>query len=274
MDATGITEAMAIAAAGRRVDAGEIAAFFAEHGYWHARGVFDADRIGALEHDFDRIAAQLVASGEGVDATWDGSETGKIARAGDTILHTHNVQKYSRAWLDAWLDPAFLDVAGAILGPDVVLHHSKLFQKPAEKGSPFPMHQDWPYFPTANDSMIAGVVHVSDADEAMGCLRVYPGSHGLGRIEGADGRRANATLDRYPIEGATPIEARAGDVVFFHYLTLHGSMPNRSNRVRKTVLCQLYAGSDHVTDPRHPDERLVLRGWNHRISREAAGRLA
>ena len=253
----------------------DIKASFEENGFYHAKGVFQPDEVAALEGDFDRIVRQLVASGEAVDATWDGGETDKIARAGDVILHTHNVQKYSRTWLNAFLNDRFLNVVEDLIGPDIILHHSKLFQKPAEAGSPFPMHQDWPYFPTVHDTMIAGIIHVSDATDEMGCLRVYPGSHKLGRIEGSDGRRQNDVIDQYPIEDATIVEAKAGDVVFFHYFTLHGSMPNRSDRVRKTVLCQLYAGTDQIEDGnRHPNERTVLRGWNHHISRTAAGEAA
>ncbi|MEO0860313.1 MAG: phytanoyl-CoA dioxygenase family protein [Pseudomonadota bacterium] len=250
----------------------EIRSFFEDHGYYHARGVFTADTLGPLARDFDRIVTQLDASGAEVDATWDGDSTARLRRSGDRILHTHNVQRYSRTWMDAFLSERFLEPACALLGPDVILHHSKLFQKPAEAGSPFPMHQDWPYFPTEEDSMIAGVVHVSDATDEMGCLRVWPGSHRLGRIQGADGRRANDVLDRHPIEDAQIVEACAGDVVFFHYLTLHGSMPNRSNAVRKTVLVQMYSGHDKVErgNP-HPDERLVLSGWNHRADRTLAG---
>lgn len=250
----------------------DVSEAFARDGYFHARGVFDANEIAVLERDFDRIVAQLDASGEEIDATWEGGETAKIARAGDRILHTHNVQKYARSWLDAFLNPRYLDLVQAMIGPDILLHHSKLFQKPSEAGSPFPMHQDWPYFPTVNDTMMAGIIHVSRATDEMGCLRVYPGSHRLGRVAGADGRRANETLERFPIEKATVVEAEPGDVVFFHYFTLHGSMPNRSPHVRKTVLCQMYAGSDHVEEGnRHPDERLVLRGWNSHLSRAAAG---
>lgn len=253
----------------------DIRHFFEENGYFHAKGVFTPDEVAALERDFDGIVTQLTASGEVVDATWDGGETDKIAAKGDVILHTHNVQKYSRTWLNAFLNPRFLDVAEAILGPDIILHHSKLFQKPSENGSPFPMHQDWPYFPTLQDSMIAGIIHVSDATDQMGCLRVYPGSHKLGRVEGADGRRQNDVLDQYPIDKAMPVEAKAGDVVFFHYFTLHGSMPNRAAATRKTVLCQLYDGHDQVeSGNQHPDERMVLRGWNHTISRHAAGQAA
>jgi len=253
----------------------DIKAFFEEHGFYHAKAVFQADEVAALERDFDGIVAQLTASGEVVDATWDGGETDKIARAGDVILHTHNVQKYSRTWLNAFLNPRFLDVAEAILGPDIILHHSKLFQKPSEHGSPFPMHQDWPYFPTLNDSMIAGIIHVSDATDEMGCLRVYPGSHKLGRVDGSDGRRQNDVIDRHPIQDAMPVECAAGDVVFFHYFTLHGSMPNRAAKTRKTVLCQLYEGHDQIEPGNgHPDERMVLRGWNHTISRTKAGEAA
>lgn len=252
-----------------------IKSFFDENGYYVARGLFQPDEVAALATDFDRIVSQLVKSGDQVDATWDGGETQKIARPGDQILHTHNVQKYSRTWLNAFLNERFLNVVEEIVGPDIILHHSKLFQKPAEAGSPFPMHQDWPYFPTVSDTMIAGIIHVSDATDQMGCLRVYPGSHRLGRVEGADGRRQNDILDQYPIEDATIVEAEAGDVIFFHYFTLHGSMPNRSDRVRKTVLCQLYAGTDRIEDGNtHPNERTVLRGWNHHISRDAAGEAA
>lgn len=250
----------------------DIRAQFERDGFYHAKGVFGPDQLAELEQDFDRIVRQLTRSGEAIDATWESTEVDKIASEGDVILHTHNVQKYSPRWMSALRDDRFLDVIEAIIGPDIVLHHSKLFQKPAEHGSPFPMHQDWPNFPTVKDTMMAGIIHVSDATDEMGCLRVYPGSHRLGRVEGADGRSQNDTLDQYPIEDATILEAKAGDVVFFHYFTLHGSMPNRSEVTRKTVLAQVYAGTDHVEEGiKHPDERMVLRGWNHSLSRHGAG---
>jgi ectoine hydroxylase-related dioxygenase (phytanoyl-CoA dioxygenase family) len=77
---------------------------------------------------------------------------------------------------------------------------------------------------------------------------------------------------RFPLETALPVECKAGDVVFFHSLTVHGSRINSSDRVRKTVLCQMYAGDDRV-DPQHAghhDARLVLRGWNHHMHRSMA----
>lgn len=247
----------------------ELGAFFQEHGYAVARGVFLEDDLEELTRDFDRIVQQLVASGEEINARWTGPDMEEHAET--VVLHTHNVQQYSAAWMRGLMNERFLDAAEDILGPDIILHHTKLFQKPAEKGAPFPMHQDWSYFPTVKDTMMAAVIHISAATEEMGCLRVFPGSHKLGRIEDSHGQLDNEMLQRYPIQDALPLEAEPGDVVFFHYLTIHGSMPNRSQQVRKTVLVQMHAGDDDVeAGVGHPNERLALRGWNHRITRSLA----
>lgn len=250
----------------------EIKEFWDANGYYHAKSVFSPGEVKDLESDFDRIVAQLNAGQESTNARWQGPEMERMGAAQTQILHTHNVQQYSAVWHRALLHEGFLDAASALIGPDLVLHHSKLFQKPPEKGAPFPMHQDWTYFPTLLDTMMAGVIHVSDASDEMGCLRVYPGSHKSGRVAGTSGQAPSEFLDKHPLSGGTVIEAQAGDVVFFHYLTLHGSQPNTSARTRKTVLAQLYAGDDRVEDGiSHPDERLVLRGWSTSASRSRAG---
>lgn len=247
------------------------AATFDKQGYYVAKHVFSPERIAALESDFDRIVSQLLESKEEINARWGGTEMDRIGK--DTVvLHTHNVQRYSAEWLAALMDPAFLAAPRAILGNDIVLHHTKLFLKPPEKGAPFPMHQDWSYFPTLKDSMIAGIIHVSEADDPMGCLRVVPESHRYGRLQDSHGQAENEILSRHRLEDALPLEAEPGDVVWFHYFTIHGSMPNRSPRTRKTVLVQLYAGDDAVEPGNlHPDEQLVLSGWNHLATRSSAG---
>ena len=245
----------------------DIKAFFDENGYTIARGVYSPDEARTLESDFDRIVEQLVKSEEAINARWG---------AGDTVVfHTHQVQIFSAAWLHAIQHPAFLDVAEAILGPDIILHHTKLFQKPPEIGAPFPMHQDWEYFPTTHDTMLAAVIHASEATEEMGCFRVYPGSHKLGRLPGMMGGGQNREMtERFPIERSTPCIVEPGDVVFFHYFTIHGSMPNRSQKTRKTVLAQIYAGYDEVeAGNRHVNSRLALRGWNH-LAKRSLGNFA
>lgn len=250
----------------------KIKKFYDDNGYYLARGVFNKDEIRALEEDFDRIVAQLVGSKEDINARWEGPEMERLGATKTSILHTHNVQQFSARWHQAMLQEKFLAVTEALLGPDIILHHSKLFMKPPEVGSPFPMHQDWTYFPTIKDTMLAGVIHVSAATDAMGCFRIYPGTHKLGRISGTSGMEKSDLLARYPIEGGTPLEAGPGDVVFFHYFLLHGSLPNTSDKMRKTVLVQMHAGDDRVEEGySHLNEKLVLKGWNHHASRSSAG---
>lgn len=254
------------------MNSSEIKAFWDANGYYHAKGVFSPDEVKELETDFDRIVAQLSAGTDETNARWQGPEMERMGAAQTQITHTHNVQQFSGVWHRALMHDGFLSVASALLGPDIVLHHSKLFQKPPEKGAPFPMHQDWTYFPTVLDTMLAGVIHVSDATDEMGCLRVYPGTHREGRVEGTSGQKPSEFLDRFPLSEGTIVEATAGDVVFFHYFTLHGSQPNTSSNTRKTVLTQLYAGNDRVEEGNtHPDERLVLKGWSSSATRARSG---
>ncbi len=248
----------------------EITRFFHENGYYHAKGVYSPEEIRGLEIDFDRIVEQLTQSGEEVAVRWQGAAIDKIDPKSSVVIHTHNVQIYSALWHRALLQARLLEISQAILGPDVILHHSKLFQKPAEKGAPFPMHQDWSYFPSLKDTMMAGIIHVSNATDEMGCLRIYPGSHRLGRLSESSGQGSAESdiLKNYPIEKALVVEAEPGDVVFFNYLTLHGSMPNRSQKVRKTVLVQMHSGDDSIEEGnQHPNSRLVLSGWNHQARR-------
>lgn len=248
-----------------------IKAAFNKNGYYLARGLFQPAEIKVLEREFDRIVRQLTRTGDLNSSQWSGERQKKVGGEKSMITHTHNVQCYSAVWLQAIQSKRFLDIAEAILGPDIILHHTKLFQKPAENGMPFTMHQDWSYFPSVRDTMIAAIIHVSPATDRMGCLRVYPGSHKLGRAAHTGGQEPCELLDHYPLDGALALEAEPGDVVFFHYFTLHGSKHNRSRRLRKTVLVQMHAGDDEIEPGNgHPNARLVLRGWNHRINRATA----
>ena len=228
-----------------------------------------------MEKDFDQTLAQLLSTENDLNARWGGELMEQLDEGESVLYHTHNIQSFSAVWLNAFMKPKFLDIAEAVLGPDIILHHSKLFCKPPEKGSPFPMHQDWQYFPSVKDTMIAAVIYVSDATDEMGCIRVHPGSHKLGRSRGTMGNGQNTEItNRYPLDEGIVLEAEPGDVLFFSYFTLHGSMPNRSSKVRKSVLVQMYAGDDEIEeDNMHTNVRLVLRGWNHLATRSNVGEI-
>lgn len=51
---------------------------------------------------------------------------------------------------------------------------------------------------------------------------------------------SNDTLQsKFPLEKATPISAKRGEVVVFSYLLIHGSYLNLSDRVRRMYLVQV-----------------------------------
>ena len=242
---------------------------FKEKGFCVINNLFNSDIIDTLSSEFDRIVSQLQKSGENINARWSSELTKDIEQSETQVIHTHNVQSYSAEMMAMIQSKIFLDNVEKLIGPDIILHHSKLFLKPPGNGSAFPLHQDWSYFPTEKNSMIAAVIHLTDSDEEMGCMRIVPGSHKLGTIEKTDGHSfVKGVHDRYQLEDAEPIIVGPGDVVFFHCCSLHGSMQNVSKRPRKTVLVQLYSGSDRVVDGnRHTNVQLVLRGVNHFATR-------
>ena len=226
----------------------ELASFFAENGYCVVRQLFPVDEMAALEGVFDRVVQQCDPANE------------------SGIISTRNVHQYSGLWMSLILDPRLLDRVEELIGPDIVLNHTTLFQK--ERTShvgPFRMHQDWSYLPTVDDTMIGAMVHVSESTEEMGCLRVYPGSHKRGRMEESSANDGSFH-EQFPFEEATPIEAGPGDVIFFHYFTVHGSVSNQSDRPRKAVFVRMFSGKDCKEDANRFCENLVLRGWNYHAS--------
>ena len=211
--------------------------FYADHGYVLVPGLLTAAEAATYRAEVHAIAATQGPS----DATWESvkSDTGEATQ----LTHCHDVQFRSAAFTRLLTDDRLTGVAQDIIGPNVQLHHTKMFVKPPEKGSPFPMHQDFPYFPHRDHSMIAVILHFDDAPEEKGCVRVYPGSHKLGPLP-AVGSDHHLPEDRFPLDGATPIPAKAGDALFFSYLLAHGSGLNVSDEPRTTLLVQLRDPAD------------------------------
>jgi len=248
----------------------EVLSTFNEQGYYLARGLFSKGTISYLEKEFDEIVNQMNASNENINARWGSELTKTIEDPKSMVLHTHNVQSYSEKMLSMVQDKRLLDAVENLIGPDIILHHTKLFLKPPEIGSAFPLHQDWSYFPTHSNSMIAAVVHISKSKEDMGRIRLVKGSHKVGRVKGSDGHSYIKDIHGiHDLESAHAVDADPGDVLFFHCCSLHGSKANKSKSSRKTVLIQLYSGKDKVEYSTHANVQLTLRGWNHYATRSS-----
>jgi phytanoyl-CoA hydroxylase len=233
--------------------------FYSDNGYLLVKGVLSSEEARTLRtetHDLmDRLAARY-----NVEATWGSAST--VTQERTQLLHCHNVEFHSAAFGRLIIDERLTSIASTIMGtPNVQLHHTKAFIKPPEKGSPFPMHQDRPFFPHARDSMIAAIIHFDDAPLEKGCVRVVPGSHKLGHLEHRSEGGWHLPLEQYPLESSVPCPAEAGDVLFFSYLTIHGSGVNTRAEARTTLLVQMRDAADsQLTAGKEAGQGLMLRG--------------
>jgi phytanoyl-CoA hydroxylase len=198
--------------------------FYDENGYLLVRGVFDPSEVKAMREALARILESVEGTSNDRNHAW----------AGGKLAGYHDLQYHDAVFTRMVAHPRLVEALTHLIGPNVQLHHSKMLVKPPEAGAPFPMHQDYPYFPHERHTLLAASVHLDDTDEGNGCLHVVPGSHKLGPLD-AEGE--SHTVD-YPLESGTPCPAAAGDVLFFNYLTIHGSGVNGSERVRRNVLFQ------------------------------------
>jgi len=212
-----------------------------ENGYLLIKGFISPDEAAALRAEVHAIAARQGPT----NATWS-----SVRDQGTELEHSHDVQFRSAAFSRLLVDERLTGVFTSLIGPNVQLHHNKMFIKPPERGSPFPMHQDYGYFPHRGVSMTAAILHLDAAPDAKGCVRIYPGSHKLGP-QPAVGQDHHVDTERFPLSGATPIEAEAGDLLVFNYLTVHGSGLNSLDEPRTTWLVQVRDPEDEPVSEQH-----------------------
>ena len=237
------------------------AEFYKENGYLLVKGVFNEAEVEEMREAVEGIIDRAARARQDANHQWQGDflppeELKKLVLKGFHDVHYHDA-----AFMRAVVHPRMAAVLSRLIGPNVQLHHSKMLVKPPENGAAFPMHQDYPYFPHEKHTMLAASVHLDRADEENGCLRVIPGSHKQGSLPHVGAHYLDHRA--YPLSAGVPCPADAGDVLFFNYLTVHGSAQNRSGRTRRNVLFQYRDPSDFPTANVHFDWGMGLMVCGH-----------
>lgn len=164
----------------------------------------------------------------------------------------HDLRKIDNAW---WADPDLAalasdarlgEIAAALLGASSVrLWQDQLLYKPP--GGPaettIGWHQDWASWDTvaSHAAFVTAWVAFDDVDDGNGAMQIIPASHTWGLVPGASdffGTDRAAQLARLGDGRAVEprsIVMRAGQVSFHHPLTFHGSGPNTSDRMRRSL---------------------------------------
>lgn len=239
------------------------AEFYKENGYLLIEGILDGPSVEAMRQEADATLERMNAGKQDTNKLWKGDWLKAEDREKQRLDACHDMQFQAGIYSELLLNKKLLDTVEQLIGPNIQLHHTKLLAKPPQKGGAFPMHQDYPYFPHENHTMLAVSIYLDDATMENGCICVYPGSHKLGPLP-CDPGGFYLPPAEYPIEKAIPVPAKAGDGVLFNYLTIHGSAPNRSPRPRRNILLQLRDPADRPTNEFHQSrgQGMMLRGIN------------
>lgn len=155
----------------------------------------------------------------------------------------------SAAFLRSAFDDRAVDIVSAILGPNIELFMDGqcLYKEPVG-GHPKNLHQDSAYFEHRYEGPVAILNYAVDTNLVNGALYVVPGSHRFGTLDHIDTlSHLGLDPDEWPWERALPITGKAGDAIFFHYRTIHGSQENHSTGPRPVFIHRYRRPDDFVT---------------------------
>lgn len=166
----------------------------------------------------------------------------------DTVLfHALGAWRLRPGMHDLLWHGALLAPAAQLLGGAVRFWHDQLFCKPARHGGVVAWHQDYSYWTRTKPlAHLTCWIGLDDATVENGCVHYVPGSHEwslLPKTVLAGGMEAIGEIlepaQRDALANPVPCELCAGEAVFHHPLTLHGSFANRSDRPRRAVVINL-----------------------------------
>jgi ectoine hydroxylase-related dioxygenase (phytanoyl-CoA dioxygenase family) len=241
--------------------------FYQAHGYLVFPALLDAGEVGVLRAALEDVLGEA----RGLTET---NEKFSITLGHDGRHHVRrifNPIKHHKAFHDVAFHPRILDVVENLIGPDIQIHHTKLNLKPpSSPEARFEWHQDYPFFPHTNYDLLAVLVHLDEATEENGCLRLIPGSHRLGpRLHrfAKDGAFSSQLEDRSVVADESRVvhvPCPAGSVELHHCNMLHSSTANRGVAPRSALIIQ-YRAADNVAlggSMAHFGFGLTVRGAN------------
>jgi len=235
-----------------RLSAEQLGAFH-EQGYLVVRQLADPATLRHLAAEVDGLHERMAQHPPPeVGLSW---EEGLPQDQPPRIRQLMNSERVSPTIDRILTSERMLDIVAELIGPRIILFHSKLMMKSARDGSFTPWHQDWSYWKGAcrEPVQVNCMLSLDAAAVDNGCIRFVPGSHRQGFVEHSrlQSRSFNlglpGGLDAYPT--AVPAPTEPGDGVFFGSLVIHGSGPNSSDQHRRANTFAF----DRIGNFRHDD---------------------
>jgi hypothetical protein len=211
-----------------------------DNGYLHIPGVFNAKETEELSDHLDWLMKVWATPDAGWTGPWRKVYMDEATEKKSKLIALHDLQYYSQVWSQAIKHPRLVAAMQGLLGENVEFHHSTMHVKPPETGHPFPMHQDYAFYPHTNDRYVDVLVHLDDTRHENGEIRFLKGSHKAGNLEHItqtpDGPcTPHLSTDAYKLDETLAVPASRGDLVVFNINCIHGSHVNVTERPRRLV---------------------------------------
>lgn len=160
------------------------------------------------------------------------------------LFHALGAWRLRPGFHDVLWNPAFTVPASQLLGGSVRFWHDQLFCKPAHHGGVVAWHQDYSYWTrTSPMAHLSCWIGLDDATVDNGCIHYIPGSHtwNLLPVTGLAGdmeaiREVLTAEQQEQFSKPVAVELRAGECVYHHPLTVHGSFANQTDRPRRAMV--------------------------------------
>jgi ectoine hydroxylase-related dioxygenase (phytanoyl-CoA dioxygenase family) len=219
-------------------------AHYEEHGFVGGIRMFDDAQLAALRAELAAMTAPE-CPGRELFYEYNSNESADPSRV---LFHALGAWRAAPGFHDLLWNPRFLVPAAQLLGGPVRFWHDQLFVKPARHGGVVAWHQDYSYWtrttPLAHLTCWIGLDH---ATKDNGCVCYVPGSHRwellpiTGLAGGMDAVRAVLTPERQrAFDDQRRMELKAGEAVFHHPLTMHGSYENRTDGPRRATVVNVF----------------------------------
>ena len=224
----------------------EQVSFFKENGFLAGIKMLDDAQVNFLRNELSEVADVDHPS----HSLYYEFHSNESADPSTILFHALGAWRIGPGFHDVLWNPRFLIAASQLLGNvPVRFWHDQLFWKPAKKGGVVAWHQDYSYWtrtkPVAHLTCWCGL---DDATKENGCLQYIAGSHrwGLlpkpvlaGEIQGI--RDFLNDEQKKQFDHPQYAEVKAGEAIFHHSLTLHGSGENKSDKPRRAFVINAFA---------------------------------
>ena len=220
--------------------------FFHEHGYLAGVKMLDEEQIEQLKKELSLV---MDTSNPGHELFYE-FHSNESTDPQTILFHALGAWRVTAGFHDVLWNPRFVIGASQLLGNRPVrFWHDQLFYKPPKKGGVVAWHQDYSYWTrTKPVAHLTCWCALDDAKGENGCLQYIEGSHKWGLLpKPVIAGELHGIKDflndeqKKAFDKPAFAEVKAGEAIFHHSLTLHGSGENKSNQPRRAFVINVFA---------------------------------